>query len=172
MYKFSRHLIQNLAARVITCTKSSDHIKFVLIQHHRLPVHFCIQYKTFSSFAKPSTIWHHLHFCPCLTSTGLRSARTSTPQYQTWSCLQLLNSQTLELHLTTQKTTFYILLYLGTKCRCQTAIPKQNQAFNWINKARTISADGGKVVITVRLKSLKSMHFPLWSVQKNYCSLC
>ncbi|XP_030234664.1 uncharacterized protein LOC115559746, partial [Gadus morhua] len=39
-------IIQNSAARIITRTKSSDHITPVLIQLHWLPVHYRIQYKT------------------------------------------------------------------------------------------------------------------------------
>ena len=38
-------IIQNSAARIITRTKSSDHITPVLIQLHWLPVHFRIDYK-------------------------------------------------------------------------------------------------------------------------------
>jgi len=38
-------IIQNSAARIITCTKSSDHITPVLIQLHWLPVQYRIDFK-------------------------------------------------------------------------------------------------------------------------------
>lgn len=50
-------MVHNSAARIINCTKSTDHITHNLTQLHWLPIRQCIQYRFFSSLSKCLMIW-------------------------------------------------------------------------------------------------------------------
>ncbi|KAF7641542.1 hypothetical protein LDENG_00278210 [Lucifuga dentata] len=107
-------IIQNSAARIITCSKSSDHITHTLIQLHWLPVKQRINYKILLLTSKalhnlaPPYLSELLH--PYTPSRSLRSSsavllsdppfRLSTMGVRAFSCSapRLWNSLPLHIH--------------------------------------------------------------------------
>ncbi|KAF7653420.1 hypothetical protein LDENG_00083060 [Lucifuga dentata] len=107
-------IIQNSAARIISHTKSSDHITPILIQLRRLPVHQQIHYKilllTFKALHNlaPPYLSELLH--PCIPSWSLQSSsaallsvppfRLSTMSARAFSCSapRLWNSLPPHIH--------------------------------------------------------------------------
>ena len=95
-----------LSCRIITRTKSSDHITPILIQLHRLPVQYHIHYKNLLLIYKalhhlaPTYLCNLLHeYSPSRTlrSTSAGLLTIPTPQYHGCPSLQLLGTQTMEL---------------------------------------------------------------------------